>query len=204
MRCPIFSWSPVPPPLLQKGDNCKLRRAGPWSVDLGALVLDAFCRQSCHENRRCRSPPLATQHFSKRFQLGDGMGVEAMAAVIAVKPLQSPRLISRCLLEGSSGDLCKICWGGGGMGQLLPGVNVSLHKSSATPSSSVCTQALGSEVWECWPLTFDLPQNSNSKKQCPKSACNDSSLIPTAWLVKRSESTNRNWPDKSDFFYLPA
>lgn len=128
------------------------------------------------------------------------MGVEALTAATPVEPGWSPRLISRCLLQGYCRDLRKIRGGGGG--NLLLGVSVSLQNSSATPSSAVHTWALSSEVWECRPLTFDLPHNSNSKRQCPKSACSDSSLVPVARLVKRSESTNRNWPDKSNFFYL--
>lgn len=110
---------------------------------------------------------------------------------------------SRSLPPASSGTCASSAGEEGERGSLLAGVTVSPHEiPSATSSSALHAPAPGSEVWECRLLTLDLPHGSSSKRRCPKSAGSDSSLIPTAWLVKRSESTNRNWPDKRDFFFL--
>lgn len=179
---------------LQQEDNSELCRAGPWSADLRASVAS---RLSCLEQRTDGALPQPSSTSQSCFPKGD----EATAAAIAVKPNRA--------LDSSPDASCKSPRGTLVEDLLVGGMGRFASRGSCQPSQILCHSQLccvhpGSEVWECWPLASDLPHDSNSKKQCPKSACNDSSLIPTAWLVKRSESTNRNWPDKSDFFYLPT
>lgn len=193
----MFSPSPFPPPVCNRKITASFAGLahGLRTLEPRWLVCSAK-RLRCLEQRTDGALPQPSSTSQSCFPKGD----EATAAAIAAKPnraLDSSPDASRKSPRGTLVEDLLV----GGTGQFA-------SRGSCQPSQILCHSQLccvhpGSEVWECWPLASDLPHDSNSKKQCPKSACNDSLLIPTAWLVKRSESTNRNWPDKSDFFLPP-